>query len=115
MKYVIRQILKPGTYVNAMQAPGVDRLTWVSPYPGIRSKIEESIESGHMSRYYTEDDTISVDPETGNVLAQRLYLSLEAAQDWYNFLAATLTIPNCAILEMWVEQIDDDGTRTRLN
>jgi hypothetical protein len=55
------------------------------------------------------------DPETGNILTQRSYLNLEGAQSWYDFLSATLTLPNCAILEMWMEQIDDDGTRTRIN
>jgi hypothetical protein len=115
MKYVIRQILKPDVYINYNQSPGVDRLSWISPYPGLRAKVEESIKLGHISRYYTEDDTAQVDPETGNILTQRSYLNLEGAQSWYDFLSATLTLPNCAILEMWMEQIDDDGTRTKLN
>jgi len=114
MRYVIKSLTKPDTVFNSNVAPGTDKLAWISPYAGIRTTIEESIAKGYASRYYTELDTLTVDPDTGNQTLTREYLSLEGAQHMKAFLDSTLTVTDCKILDVWIETIADDGTVTRL-
>ena len=114
MRYEIINITRPDTILNP-PVPGQDKLTWVSPYAGIRQKIEESIANGYQSRYYTENDGLSVDPFTGNMILKREYTSLEGAQDMKNFLSSFISMDGSKILEVYINQIDDDGTVTRLD
>jgi len=117
MKYFIVEKLVPDTVLNFNAVPGGDKLTWVSPYPGIRQQTESSIANGYQSRYYTENDTNSVEAETGKVLLRREYLSLEGAQDMKAFLSLASSQAGSVskILELWIETIDDNGNVTRID
>jgi hypothetical protein len=117
MKYLLVEKLLPDTQLNPSAIPGTDKLTWTSPYLGIRQQIENSIAKGYQSRYYTENDTLVPDPETGNWVLTREFLSLEGAQDMKTFLEAKAAPfgSESKILEIYINQIADDGTVTRID
>jgi len=114
MRYELVNITQPDTILNT-PVPGQDKLDWVSPYAGIRQKIESSIANGYQSRYYTKNDKLTVDTFTGNMLLTREFLSLEGAQDMRSFLASFISMPGSKIIEVYINQVDDNGNITRID
>ena len=116
MRYELVNIARPDTILNT-PVPGADKLDWVSPYAGIRQKMESSIANGHQSRYFTANDKLTVDFTNGNMILIREYISLEGAQDMKTFLLK-ISAPfgsESKILEIYINQIDDNGIVTRID
>jgi hypothetical protein len=56
-----------------------------------------------------------VDTFTGNMLLTREFLSLEGAQDMRSFLASFISMPGSKIIEVYINQVDDNGNITRID
>ena len=116
MRYELVNITRPDTVLNNPVA-GADKLDWVSPYLGIRQNIESSIALGYQSRYYTANDKLTVDPSSGNMILSREFLSLEGAQHSKAFFKekAASFGADSLILDVYINQVDDDGIVTRID
>jgi hypothetical protein len=117
MKYLLVTTNSPDIVLNPITV-GSDKLAHTNPsknrYPTLWGKITESINNGYQSRYYTELDSNSIDPDTNNVVLTREYTSLEGARDLRDYLIDLKKTINTITIEAYINQIDSDGTVTRV-
>lgn len=117
MKYLLVTTNTPDIVLNPITVGG-DKLANTNPsknrYSTLWAKIEESINNGYQSRFYTELDSNSVDPETGRVILTREYTSLEGARDLRDYLIDLKKSINTITIDTYIDQIDTDGTITRI-
>jgi len=117
MKYLLVTTNSSDIVLNSIVVGG-DKLSHTnqskSSYPTLWGKLEESINNGNQSRFYTESDSNSVDSETGIVTITREYTSLEGARDLRDYLINLKQSINTITIDAYINQVDSDGNITRV-
>lgn len=95
MKYELKATITKGTVV-AYWTPGMDRLSFTSPYGNVQLVKEEMIASGELSRYVEHDDRVE---ETEDALiVHTIYNTQSAADRMYQMCTWTPNVLDVEII-----------------
>lgn len=96
MKYELQVTLENEASVPPYAA-GFDRLTWFSPAPGLREKMEVLIANGGLSRYVEHDDRVIQNEH--NKVSCTIFNTRDSAQEMLDIIMLSPVVIWAEIIE----------------